>query len=216
VVSSIDTDLILTNLTQRQTLRPYKLVIQTGQLTGSLVTPVFNIEVNFVGFKWETRVSVFDPGNTYQTLFSIDGINWIDMIYIQDYVPVGYKGNIQFKIVLSRANVTDRSPMFEIFRLKWPWLADPLIYVSKARQSEGEEAKDKYGLVEKEMPNKLWTQLNFKIEDLSFIKFVNGPYSGDIYALFDFNRTFFADYMLRQSFTGRRVDPDKEIYSKVF
>lgn len=216
-ISSIDTDLILNDLVLFEDFRPFRLRIADNKLTGYLETSDLYVD-NSEGreYSWEAKIYVKDVGGSYRIDYSIDGgVTWKELTQDNLMREPFLVGLIRFRIVLSRESLDIRSPYFEIFRFRWLDRDSDIVYISRVR-SPKDEKKDKYGLSDSEGSLRFWTIVDEDLKPLSFIKFIEGPHVNDVYSIFDFNKTFFQGKLLRQTFSGRVIDREKEIYTKVF
>lgn len=103
-----------------QRIKPHRILLSAGATSGTIETPD-KTYTNTDSDAWETGLDAFirDSGNTVTAEFSTDfGGTWTDVADINTTnTPVG-SGSIRFRITLTRAAATDRSPAFEIIRAR--------------------------------------------------------------------------------------------------
>lgn len=111
---------VLTNIQLDTSKKPHRLVLTPGQLTGTVITTAKSY-TNPDALDWEVRVDDFirETGNVSLVDFSTNGgVSWVPITAINGPgKPVG-TGSVMFRITLSRAAVTNRSPAFEILRIR--------------------------------------------------------------------------------------------------
>ncbi len=211
-ISSIDPTLVLTNISLNQNYRPYRLILNDGQLTGTIETVDYTIQNTLLNpYEWDVKTYIKDTGGAVLVEYSTDsGVTWYTL-----QQPVTATTKIRFRITLSRTVTTIRSPFFEMLRFRWMNVLDDTVYISKAR-TPIDYKRMKYGLTETAAGPRFWTIIDQAIPSLSFTTFLEGPNQGQTMALFDFNVTFFQGIALRQVFSGRIITEGVEIYTQVF
>lgn len=113
----------LTGCALDTTLKPNRIGLTAASLTGTVVTPALAY-ANPRSADWEVQVNAYRrlAGQTVTTSFSTDGgTTWwpIADINVVGRRPVG-TGTLRFRVVMTRAAVTDESPTFEIIRARHP------------------------------------------------------------------------------------------------
>jgi hypothetical protein len=110
----------LTNVVLDTTKKPNRLALIPSAVTGTIITPD-QPYTNPAGLDWETRVNEYvrDPGNTVLTEFSTNaGGTYTNITAINGVNKPTGTGNIRFRVTLTRAAITDKSPVFEIVRIR--------------------------------------------------------------------------------------------------
>lgn len=122
----------LTNVERDTTIKPHRLVLSDGALTGTIVTPdkaytnptsVPEAPVEAGPVDWETHVDAptRSAGATVLTEFSTDaGATWTAVAAINGPNRPEGSGNIRFRVTLTRTSVDDEGPAFEILRMRRP------------------------------------------------------------------------------------------------
>lgn len=115
--------LTLTNTVISTTIKPYRIVLSPGALTGTIVTPDATW-TNPQNADWTFDLAAFREMATddFNVEFSKDaGVTWFDIADINGPPkPIGATGTIRFRVTLSRVASTTQSPEFEILRLRRP------------------------------------------------------------------------------------------------
>lgn len=152
-MSSISPAITLSNISLDTDIKPYRLLISSGQLTGSITSSRLQY-INNLNKDWDFRgdaASIKDT-NTIAFSFSTDGVNFFPIEEINDAgkKPTGI-GGIYLRVSMSRTAIDDRSPEFEILRVRHSKLVEPTIKILRPQVSE--------------MPS--WMQYGRRIENLS-------------------------------------------------
>lgn len=104
-------------------IKPNRILMDSGATTSTIETPDKTF-TNPNDDDWEVNVDSFlrATGNTVTTEFSTDnGGTFFDISLINGVnKPTGASGDIRFRITLTRASASDRSPAFEIVRMRRP------------------------------------------------------------------------------------------------
>jgi hypothetical protein len=121
--ASTHTDLTVSNLVLNQDSTPYRLVLQNGHLSGTIITPIYRVPDSNFG-NWTYKLDAYARSNTNTVVgeFSLDkGLTWRNISLL------GTPGNnptlsdfIQFKVTMTRASLSDKSPMFDCLRARFP------------------------------------------------------------------------------------------------
>lgn len=110
----------LTNTTLDTSKKPHRLVLTAVATTGTIVTPD-QPYTNPSQLDWETHVDSYvrETGNTVTVEFSTDlGTTWNLLNTINGLNKPINTGVIRFRVTLTRTATTDRSPAFEILRMR--------------------------------------------------------------------------------------------------
>lgn len=196
--------------------RPYRLRLMSGQLTGYIATTAQAFDFGVGGAEYKLDAYRKGDSNVITLEYRKDSGAWLPITSLT--AETGYVASVQFRILLSRAS-TERSPEFEFLRVRAlnSSITEPYIYISRTRNPEDLE-KTKYGQQMTESGIRYWTLLDFELPSRSFVKNIStgNPYYGQLYELFEFQRSFFGVRNFRQIFNARLIPPLKEAYSKVF
>ena len=155
---SISSSTILTNLELDLNIKPNRLRITGGQLTGSVVFPSVAYS-NLRDLDWQVRndsANIKDT-NTILAEFSTDGIIYWPISQINDTgkKPLG-SGSLYVKITLTRATINDRSPEFEIIRFRYATRTEPYIKILRPQVTEVPTWMQ-YGLRAEQIAERYWT-----------------------------------------------------------
>lgn len=112
----------LTNVELDTTLKPHRLRLVEGALTGTIVTPDLAYD-NTDEATWETNLAayLFTAGDAVSVEFSTDaGATFEDIADLNGVdQPIG-AGQLRFRFTLTRLSADTESPAFEIFRARHP------------------------------------------------------------------------------------------------
>lgn len=111
----------LTNVELDRRLKPNRLVLSAGSLTGTIVTPALAYANPATFQDWSTNVVSYRrvAGQTVATEFSTDnGTTWVALSLINGVSRPTGTGAVRFRVTLTRASVSDESPAFEIVRVR--------------------------------------------------------------------------------------------------
>lgn len=119
--SAAHQDLTLTNLVQITDKTPYRFQIAPGALSGNWVSPTYLVaDINVGRWDFHLDAPLRFPTNTVLTEFSIDNGSSYQVIANLPTVNPQFGGTIRFRVTLSRVAATDKSPLFEILRARFP------------------------------------------------------------------------------------------------
>lgn len=111
----------LTNTYIDTSIKPYRVMLSTGQITGTAVTDD-KAYTNTPNEDWETHTDIFlrDAGSTSTVEFSTDsGASWTALASINGVnKPSSASGTIRFRITLTRSSSNARSPAIEAVRIR--------------------------------------------------------------------------------------------------
>lgn len=115
--------LTLTNTVINTTIKPYRIDLTTGSLTGTIVTPDATW-TNPQNADWTFDLAAFRQISTdgFTVEFSKDaGTTWFDIADINGPPkPIGATGTIRFRVTMTRVSAATQSPEFEVLRLRRP------------------------------------------------------------------------------------------------
>lgn len=124
--SSAHNDLTITDLQLNRIITPFRLELGPSATVGTVVTPVFNIDEIAHG-PWEVQLDAYnrDSSNTSILLeYTIDdGETWV--AGPPDDLTPAVGSTIQFRVTLARDSITNKSPLFEILRARYPVVPSP-------------------------------------------------------------------------------------------
>lgn len=115
------TTFTLTNVIRETTTKPNMFEIADGFVSGTIETPdkVFT-NPNNDDWEYESQFDLKRTGNSVTVEFSTDsGLNFFDISTINGVnKPTGISGSIRLRITLNRNTISDRSPRYEITRIR--------------------------------------------------------------------------------------------------
>lgn len=115
------TTFTLVNTLRDTVTKPHMFEISSGQLSGTIETPDKTFtNPDDVDWEVESQIDLKVAGNTVLVEFSTDGgTNFFDISLINGAnKPTGTTGNIRLRITLTRGSTSDRSPRYEITRIR--------------------------------------------------------------------------------------------------
>mgnify|MGYP000929396809 FL=1 len=127
--SSTHQDLTLINVELNKVVTPFRLQLKAGFYNGRIITPQFTVTETNYG-KWEYHVDAhtrdIDTNNVTVEFSLSDPDQWFDgsLLGTTGYNP-SIGDIIQFRITLSREVLTSASPIFEMFRARYPTIQSP-------------------------------------------------------------------------------------------
>jgi len=156
--SSITVGSTITNIELDTTIKPNRLRLASGQLTGTAVSPPLSYS-NARQLNWDVKSDLANIKNTNTVTveFSTNGVIYYPISQINDAgkKPIG-TGSITIKITLTRINIEDRSPEFEIIRLRHPTKDDPYIKILRSQVTEVPSWLQ-YGMRTEHLAERYWT-----------------------------------------------------------
>jgi hypothetical protein len=226
--ASISSGTTLTNTVLDTTIKPNRILLATSQTTGTFESGAIAYS-NPISANWGVQVDSADikSTNSVATEFSTDNVNFFPISQINDggKKPIG-TGSIYIRITLTRVNVIDRSPEFEIIRLRHANSVEPFIKILRPQISEFPSWMQ-YGFRTENIGERFWTMpLDFfdssitpdtedaKIFENAFYERVTGINIG---VRFVTTKLFYEEEFKTfsyQSFETRRVQPE-EIYARL-
>lgn len=227
-LASVSPNISLTNVTLDTNIKPHRLLLSDSQLSGTITSFPIPYD-NILNNNWEFRVDAINIVETNQILasFSTDGITFhpIDEINDVGKKPVGL-GNLYLRVSMARASTTDRSPEFQIIRVRHATDSRPFIKLLRPQVGEN-PALFNYGRRVEQLAERFWTApLDFfdrriprdtpaaRILENAFYQRVDGINSDARYAVSKlyYNEEFGA--FTHQSFQTRRTQPE-EFYNRL-
>jgi len=226
--SSISSGLTLVNISLDTSIKPHRLLLDATQLTGTIESGAIPFS-NLVSTNWDFRLDAADilSTNTIVVEFSTDDITYFPISELNDSnkKPLGV-GNIYLRITMTRANAEDRSPEFEIIRLRHATVTEPFIKILRPQVSEFPSIMQ-YGRRIENVAERFWTMpLDFfdvtipvdtpaaRIVENSFYERVTGINIGNRFVTTKLNYNEEFGTFTEQSFEVRRVQPE-EVYSRL-
>lgn len=224
--ASISENLVLTNTILDTQIKPYRILLQDCALTGTITFPAIPYS-NLLNLNWDYKIDAPNilETNTVEVTFSTNNITFYPIAEINDLnkKPLN-AGNLYFKVTLTRANADDRSPEFEILRVRHPNKIDPYILILRPQFNEVSVLMQ-YGRRLENLGERFWTvPLSFfdsqivdntpecKILENAFYERVSGINAGSRFVVAKnlYNEEF--GRFTHQSFEPRRVQSE-EVYS---
>lgn len=228
--ASISPGNTLVNTSIKTDIRPHRVELSDDQLSGSITSARLQFS-NPLEFDWE--VDIIAPNiletNLVTISFSVNGIDFypIEEINDIDKKPIGI-GGIYLRASMSRSITTNRSPSFEIVRIRHSNKEKPYILILRPNVNEI-PALMQYGNRIENVGERFWTlPLNYfcsnipansslaRIKENSFYERVTGLNAGIRFVTTKlmFNEEFGGEdgYFTQQSFEPRRVQSE-EVYS---
>jgi len=155
---SIAVGTVLTNVMLDLNIKPYRLRLVDGQLTGTAVFSAIPYS-NLLDLDWDVRndsANIKDT-NTVLAEFSTNGILYYPISQIDDTgkKPLGL-GSLYVRITLTRALIDDRGPEFEIIRFRHPTVEKPYIKILRPQVTEVPTWMQ-YGLRNEQIAERYWT-----------------------------------------------------------
>lgn len=230
--ASISLGNTLVNTVLSTEIKPYRIELADNQLSGSVTSARIQFS-NLLDFDWE--VDIVAPNiletNLVTISFSMNGIDFYPIEEINDNKPTGV-GGIYLRVSMSRAVVTDRSPSFEIIRIRHAIKEKPYILILRPNVNEIPALMQYGGRVEN-IGERFWTMpLNYfcsnipansslaRIKENSFYERVTGLNAGIRFVTTKlmFNEEMGGEdgYFTQQSFEPRRVQPEEVYNALVF
>jgi hypothetical protein len=225
---SVDPGVVLTNVELDTNIKPYRLRLVAGQLTGTIEFPVASYS-NLRDLDWEVKNDAANIKSTNSILaeFSTNGTLYYPISEINDTgkKPLG-SGSLYVRITLTRALIDDRSPEFEIIRFRYPTSEKPYIKILRPQVTEVPSWMQ-YGLRAEQLAERYWTvPLNMfddtiqpnkpeaRILENSIYQRVTGINSENKYVTtkLSYNEEF--GIFTQQSFDTRVSQPE-EVYGKL-
>jgi hypothetical protein len=222
-LASIDTGAILTDVILDTSVKPHRILLADTFTTGTFTSPAISY-VNALDLNWDFRgdYANIKSTNTVVLEFSTDNVNYFPINEINDTgkKPLG-SGNIYLRVTLTRASATDRSPEFEIFRVRHPKLETPYIKILRPAVIEN-PVWGTYGKTTEQSGERFWTvplnyfdssitadTVNSRIRENSFYERINGINTGIKYATSKpaYNEEF--GIFTQQFFDARRTQPNE-------
>jgi hypothetical protein len=215
---------------------PYRLQISPGFLTGTVTSPIYTVTPAVVAsvnpFQFQVDSYLRQPAGTSVLVeFSINA-GLFSPIAGLSTLSIAAGSTIQFRVTLTRALLTDKSPFFEIMRSRFARLDEPWIRVLKAMPARP-RSREQYGVSESDGPVRWWTvPLMFfddqlpqdpdttaphqgnMIQAKAFLEFKEGAYVGRRYSVVSVSHSDPKGIFISQNMVCRLLLPD-EIESQV-
>ena len=228
-MASVSSGLTLVNTSLDFNIKPNRILLTSGQLSGTIESPEIDFD-NTIEADWDFQVDSPDilTTNTVVVEFSTDnGANFDLLSQINDVgkKPIG-TGKIILRVTLTRTNIEDRSPEFEIVRIRHAVVAEPFIQILRPQVTEFPSLMI-YGRRVENLAEKFWTApLDFfdsnitpntpgaRIEENAFYERTTGINQGNRFVITKlyYNEEF--GIFTHQFFDTRRVQPG-EVYSQL-
>ena len=227
-VSSISTTAILTDTKVDKNIKPYRIIIDDNLLTGTIESGAIPFD-NHLDYDWDYKSDIVNilETNTITVEFSTNNVDFYTISEINDVgkKPTGV-GNIYIRVTLVRANAQDRSPEFEIIRLRHQTKEEPYIKILRPQISEFPSWMP-YGRRTENLGERFWTMpLDFfddaiekdtpaaKIVENSFYERVDGINTGIRFVTTKLNYNEEFGIFTEQSFETRRAQ-EEEFYNRL-
>lgn len=228
-MASISSNMSLINVKLDNEIKPHRILLDDFQVTG-LVTSARLQYSNPLGFDWEVKIDApnIKDTNLVSVSFSTNGVNFYPIEEINgSNKPTGI-GGLYIQVSLSRESVEDRSPEFQIIRLRHPNQENPYIKILRPNVNEIPTLMQYGGRVEN-VGERFWTMpLSYfdptipedtalaRIVENAFYARVTGINAGTrfVIAKLMFNEEF--GKFTHQSFEPRRVQPEEVYRALVF
>jgi hypothetical protein len=219
----------LINVKVDNEIKPHRIILDDLQLSGLITSSRIQYS-NPLGLNWEYKIDApnIKATNLISVSFSLDGINFYPIEDINGpNKPIGI-GGIYIQISLSRESVEDRSPEFQIIRLRHPNSLNPYIKILRPNVNEIPALMQYGGRVEN-VGERFWTMpLSYfdssipedtalaRIIENAFYSRVDGIQAGTKFVITKlmFNEEF--GKFTHQSFEPRRVQPEEVYEALVF
>ena len=237
-ISSIDPSLVLSDVSLFTDFTPFRLQIAPTKLTGTITSPVITIgstgvaaSVNPFQFKAETYLR--QPSGTSVSVEVKKNTGAYASISTLPSMSVVAGDTLQFRVTLTRTSTSDKSPFFEILRVRYPRLDEPFIRVLKGRPTRT-RSRDPYGVTDSDGNTRWWTvplrhfdsQVSQDpdvvtppedniIQQKAFIEFREGVHTGLRFDLVNFEYSDPKGIFISQVFSSRHLQRD-EIQHQVF
>lgn len=230
-MASISPSNALINTVLDTDIKPYRIVLDDLKLTGS-ITSIRVQYSNPFGLDWDFRLDApnIKDTNLVTASFSTNGI---DFFPIEDIngpnKPVGV-GGIYLRVSMSRSSVEDRSPEFQILRLRHATKLEPYIKILRPNVNEIPTLMQ-YGTRIENVGERFWTMpLSYfdsnippntpmaRIIDNAFYQRAKGLQAGIRYVttklMYNEELGGTGGHFTHQSFEPRRVQPE-EVYGRL-
>jgi len=218
VVSSISNPLLV-NIEQVTDILPFRYRLVDGEGSGTIEWTGLDLS-DIYDFQFDNRAFLRDTdlGTAEVSVdINVDASGYVPITTLVGNDFVGAH-SADVRISLSRSDLSMRSPLFEILRIRGRKIKKDVDYIiiSKSRGPE-DEAFERTGKIDIESGiSGLWTILEFEITPKALIEMIDSPFTGNRYQLFNFRRSFWKDKTFRQIFDGRMISRDREIFNEVF
>jgi hypothetical protein len=162
-VSSISPGLTLVNVSLNTAIKPHRYELASTAVTGTIETGDLYFTRLYTDTYWEYRNDYVVKDGTAASVtahFSTDGgATWQPVENLVSINPG--TGRIRFRITLTRNTTNDSSPMWEIFRARFPTVpvvgrTGPWILILK-NVPQQKDINDMRGLQQDASPNAFWT-----------------------------------------------------------
>lgn len=229
-MSSISSSITLINTILDTDIKPHRILLSDNQLNGSITSARIQY-LNPLGLDWDFRIDAPNiiATNLVTASFSIDGIVFFPIEEINEVSkkPTGI-GGIYLRISMSRADVNDRSPEFQIMRIRHPNKVEPYILILRPNVNEVPSWMQ-YGSRVENIGERYWTRpLSFfdsnippnteiaKILENALYERIDGLNVGNrfVTAKLMYNEEFGS--FTHQSFEPRRSQPEEVYTALVF
>lgn len=237
-VAAIDPAVVLVGTSLYTEFTPYRLQLSTGATSGTITSPVFVVgapgivaSVNPVQYRIDSYLR--QPAGTSVTVeVSVNAGAYVAISTLPG-LSVAAGGTLQFRVTLARASASDKSPFFEMLRVRYARLDDPFIRILKGRPTRT-RSREGMGVQDSEGNLRWWTVPLRHFDDLvaqdpdvvvppeanliqqkAFIEFREGVHVGVRWDLTSFDYDDPKGIFISQGFSCRRPQRD-EIVGQVF
>jgi len=234
----------LNNVVLDATNRPKMLVLASGATTGTAISPNITISVTGKLAAWEARADAFTRDQGAASSITVEaskdgGTTWFALTALEAQAPTT---QLRFKVTFTRVAATNKSPVFQIVRARFPTMLDtmrnevqePVIRVLPTWNVEFEQ-RNAYGTSIQQPNQAFWTlPLYFfdetiventpavRLEDDVFVEDRYGGSVGTRYPIKEFKYSDTFGRFTRQEFSARRAAGERgssiigEIYMRVW
>lgn len=234
-VSAIDATVTLTNCSLNTDVVPFRVLLDTGQTSGTVESTDFTVSnAGTRPFEYRTDTYIRQSSGTSVTVeFSTNAGGAWDPI--ENLNTVGgdppTSGTLRFRFTLARTLAADRSPAFEIFRVRHPRLDEPYVRVLKGLPMR-KRGRENYGVVEDEGNLRYWTVPLRHFDDAiqqdpdvvtppedniiqqeAFVAFIDGVHTGLRFDCTSFDYHDPDGIFISQGFGARRLQFDEIQYT---
>jgi hypothetical protein len=118
--ASIHTDLTLVNMELNRQVAPFRLQLTSAATTGTITTPLYTVVTPATAVT-EYKVDGYprDPLGTITTQFSFNSGVYQPIANLAT-ITLAVGNTLQFQITITRPAITNKTPVFEILRFRFP------------------------------------------------------------------------------------------------
>jgi len=237
-VCAIDPAVTLANTSLYTEFTPYRLQLNAGALSGTITSPIYTVGVPGISAatnpaQYRVDSYIRQPAGTAVVVeVSVNGGGYAAISTLPS-LSVTAGGTLRFRVTLTRTLAADKSPFFEMLRVRYARLDDPFIRVLKGRPTKT-RSREGTGVVDSDGNLRWWTvplrhfdnmvdqdpdvvappDVNL-IQQKAFIEFREGVHAGIRFDLVAFDYDDPKGIFISQGFSSRRPQRD-EIIGQVF